>query len=149
MYRSWFESLYRDKYFYMGDAELMSAALLLDVSSYYLGLVIPAYADPETAFLELPFSGAPGRVAAAVISFYNRRMVILARRRIECGCFGRRNNGWRELYDGFVPDRRVLSLLRKGLFRWLQVELTNLRLILMAGPRQRGAAATSPAPAQA
>ncbi|MDB6146768.1 MAG: electron transfer flavoprotein, partial [Spartobacteria bacterium] len=42
MYRSWFEALYRDKYYYMGDADLMSAGLLLDVASYYIGLVIPA-----------------------------------------------------------------------------------------------------------
>ncbi|MBX6326444.1 MAG: NAD(P)/FAD-dependent oxidoreductase, partial [Chthoniobacterales bacterium] len=46
-YRYWFESLYKDKYFYMGDADLMSAALLLDVSSYYLGLVRAVYRDPE------------------------------------------------------------------------------------------------------
>src|SRR5205823_6793767 len=56
-YRSWFESLYKDKYYYMGDAELMSAALLLDVSSYYLGLVRAVYRDPECAFLHLPFTG--------------------------------------------------------------------------------------------
>ena len=35
-YRRWFDSLYKDKYYYMGDADLMSAALLLDVSSYYV-----------------------------------------------------------------------------------------------------------------
>ncbi|MFL6540443.1 MAG: NAD(P)/FAD-dependent oxidoreductase, partial [Chthoniobacterales bacterium] len=46
-YRAWFETLYKDKYFYMGDAELMSAALLLDVGSYFIGLVTPAYKDPE------------------------------------------------------------------------------------------------------
>ena len=34
-YRLWFETLYKDKYYYMGDAELMSAALLLDVGSYF------------------------------------------------------------------------------------------------------------------
>ena len=28
-YRYWFETLYKDKYYYMGDADLMSAALLL------------------------------------------------------------------------------------------------------------------------
>ena len=47
-YRSWFESLYKDKYYYMGDADLMSAALLLDVSSYYIGLVRRVYRDPES-----------------------------------------------------------------------------------------------------
>src|SRR5213079_3695161 len=36
-YRLWFETLYKDKYFYMGDAELMAAALLLDVGMYFAG----------------------------------------------------------------------------------------------------------------
>jgi flavin-dependent dehydrogenase len=133
MYRSWFDSLYRDKYYYMGDAELMSAALLLDVSSYYFGLVIPAYKNPEKAFSELPFSGRPGRIAARIISFYNRRLVTLGKRRYATGYLGRRNAGWRELYDGFVPDGRVAKLLRKGLARWLRAELTNVRL--MFAPR--------------
>ena len=36
----------KDKYYYMGDAELMSAALLLDVGTYFIGLVIPVYNNP-------------------------------------------------------------------------------------------------------
>ena len=134
MYRSWFETLYKDKYYYMGEAELMSAALLLDVSSYYFGLVIPAYKDPEKAFLQLPFRGAPGRMAASMIKFYNRRLVRLAKRRLATGYFATHNAGWRELYDGFVPDWRVTKLLRKGLFRWWKAELINLRL-MFAAPR--------------
>ena len=149
MYRSWFESLYRDKYYYMGDAELMSAALLLDVASYYFGLVIPAYKNPEKAFAELPFSGRPGRVAARIISFYNRRLVALGKRRRATGYFARRNGGWRELYDGFVPDRRVASLLRKGLGKWLKAELTNLRLILFAPPSSAATRSSATLPAEA
>src|SRR6266581_9478536 len=61
-YRYWFETLYKDKYYYMGDAELMSAALLLDVGSYFAGLVRPLYANPEREFLHLPFEGPPGRI---------------------------------------------------------------------------------------
>ena len=34
-YRFWFETLYKDKYFYMGEADLMSAALLLDVRDLF------------------------------------------------------------------------------------------------------------------
>src|SRR5207237_8601896 len=64
MYRSWFETLYKDKYYYMGDAELMSAGFLLDVASYYFGLVIPAYRDPDKAFLELPFLGTRWHLAS-------------------------------------------------------------------------------------
>jgi hypothetical protein len=132
MYRSWFETLYKDKYFYMGDAELMSAALLLDVGTYFVGLVIPAYKDPERAFFALPFEGLPGRVFGGMMKFYNRRLVALAQRRKATGYFGSRNAGWRELYDGFVADRRVGKLIRKGLFRWWRAELTNLRLMLRA-----------------
>jgi flavin-dependent dehydrogenase len=71
-YRLWFETLYKDKYFYMGDAELMSAALLLDVGSYFVGLVTPIYKNPEREFAHLPFEGTAGRVVAGMMKFYNR-----------------------------------------------------------------------------
>ena len=148
-YRSWFETLYKDKYFYMGDAELMSAALLLDVGSYFVGLVTPAYKDPEGAFVRLPFEGTPGRIVASMMRFYNRRLVRLAERRLTSGCFGANNHGWRELYDGFVPDGRVFKLIRKGLFRWSRAELTNLRLILTGARAKQPLPATAPAPANA
>jgi flavin-dependent dehydrogenase len=145
-YRLWFETLYKDKYYYMGDAELMAAALLLDVGTYFIGLVIPVYRDPEREFLHLPFEGKAGRVFGEMMKFYNRRLVALAKRRLAKGCYGRRNAGWRELYDGFVPDRRVGKLIRKGLFHWWRAELTNLRLILTPGAKQpapAGSTATS------
>jgi len=148
-YRLWFETLYKDKYFYMGDAELMSAALLLDVGSYFVGLVTPLYRNPEREFLRLPFEGVPGRVVGSMMSFYNRRLVALAKRRLVTGCYGQRNSGWRELYDGFVPDFRVRKLIQKGLFRWWKAELTNLRLLFTAGAKHRVPAATSAAPVNA
>jgi flavin-dependent dehydrogenase len=138
-YRLWFETLYKDKYYYMGDAELMAAALLLDVGTYFIGLVIPVYKDPEREFLHLPFEGKAGRVFGEMMKFYNRRLVVLAKRRLAKGCYGRRNAGWRELYDGFVPDRRVGKLIRKGLFHWWRAELTNLRLILTPSAKHRTA----------
>ncbi len=134
-YRLWFETLYKDKYFYMGDAELMSAALLLDVGSYFVGLVAPLYRDPERGFLRLPFEGKAGRAVASVMKFYNRRLTTLAKRRLTSGCYGARNSGWRELYDGFVPDGRVRKMIRKGLFRWWKAELKNLQLILRSTER--------------
>ena len=145
-YRLWFETLYKDKYYYMGDAELMAAALLLDVAMYFIGLVIPVYKNPEREFLHLPFEGTAGRAVGAMMKFYNRRLVILAKRRLTKGCYGRHNAGWRELYDGFVPDRRVGKMLRKGLGHWGRAELTNLRLIFAPDAQHRAAsnsAATS------
>ena len=148
-YRLWFETLYQDKYFYMGDAELMSAALLLDVGSYFAGLVTPVYRDPEGEFLRLPFEGTAGRVVARMMKFYNRRLVALAKRRLTSGYYGARNAGWRELYDGFVPDARVRKMIQKGLFRWWKAELTNLRLIFTASAKDRVSTESSTAPVNA
>src|SRR6266481_9502775 len=129
-YRYWFESLYKDKYYYMGKAEVMSAALLLGVSSYYLGLVRATYRDPESAFLNLPFGGIGGRFAAGTMKFYNRRLVALAKRRWATGYYARRNSGWHDLYDGFVPDARIRTQIWHGLRRWWKCELINLGLML-------------------
>lgn len=129
-YRYWFESLFKDKYYYMGDADLMSAALLLDVSSYYIGLVQAVYRDPEREFLNLPFSGIGGKVVRNMMNFYNRRLTTLANRRWATGYYRKRNAGWRELYDGFVPDTRLRKQISRGLRRWWKCELVNLGLML-------------------
>jgi flavin-dependent dehydrogenase len=146
-YRYWFETLYKDKYFYLGEADLMSAALLLDVGTYFLGLVRPAYSNPEEAFLQLPFEGFQGRIFGGMMKFYNRRLSALARNRIAHGATGRHNAGWRELYDGFVPDLRLHKLLRKGLFRWWKAEVLNLHFYFTGG-KEAAAPAHRPAEAQ-
>ncbi|MEO8350465.1 MAG: NAD(P)/FAD-dependent oxidoreductase, partial [Chthoniobacteraceae bacterium] len=46
-HRAWFDSIYRDKYQYVGDAELMGAAFLMDIASYHLGPVRQVYGDPS------------------------------------------------------------------------------------------------------
>jgi flavin-dependent dehydrogenase len=145
-YRYWFETLYRDKYFYMGEADLMSAALLLDVSTYFIGVVIPVYANPERAFLQLPFEGKAGQIFAGLMKFYNRRLTTLAKNRTIHGALGAHNSGWRELYDGFVPDIRLHKLIRKGLLRWWKAELLNLRFFFAARkPASRAATAQAAA----
>ncbi|PYJ62941.1 MAG: NAD(P)/FAD-dependent oxidoreductase [Verrucomicrobia bacterium] len=148
-YRYWFESLYKDKYYYMGDAELMSAALLLDVSGYYLGLVRGVYRDPECGFLNLPFTGLGGRFARNAMTFYSRRLVALANRRWATGYYGKRNAGWRELYDGFVPDIRIHKQIRRGLLRWWKCELINLALMLRGGAAVPAKQASATVPTEA
>ncbi len=125
-YRSWFDSLYRDKYYYIGEADLMTASLLLDVSSYYGGLVIPAYRDAEEAFSRLPFEGRPGRIAAKIMNFYRGRLVTLGKNRAAAGRLGETNHGWRALYDGFAPDWRLRKNVVAGLRLWLRAEWKNL-----------------------
>src|SRR3984893_5467510 len=148
MYRQWFEGLYKDKYYYMGDAELMSAGLLMDVGLYYAGLVIPAYKNPERALLEFPFQGRPGAIVGALVKFYERRLATFGKRRWATGYHGKKNIGWRELYVGFSPDPSLWKLLRKGVFRWWRAELTNLALMLRSNARP-SAAQNSAATAEA
>jgi flavin-dependent dehydrogenase len=116
-YRAWFESIYRDKYYYLGDAELMAAAFLLDIASYHLGPVRQVYSDPATMFDSFPFDGVPGRVVARFMGFYNRRLAVLAQRKLAAGVYGARNAGWRLLPGGFLPDASSVRLLLRGLAR--------------------------------
>ena len=62
--------------------------------------------------------------------FYGRRLVALANRRWATGYYGKRNAGWRELYDGFVLDTRLRKQVFRGLRRWWKCELINLGLML-------------------
>ena len=95
----------------------------------HLGPVKQVYSDPATMFDTFPFDGRGGRVAAKLISFYNRRLTVLARKRIAAGVYGKRNAGWRLLIPGFTPDPKVSGrLLFSGIGRWLKMELGALWL---------------------
>src|SRR5262249_31348121 len=96
--------------------------------------VTGVYRDPECAFLNLPFSGVAGRAARNLMRFYGRRLVALANRRWATGYYEKRNAGWRELYDGFVPDMRLRKHISRGLLRWWKCELVNVA-VMLRGPR--------------
>jgi hypothetical protein len=82
-----------------------------------------------------------------MMKFYNRRLSALAKNRIAHGVGGTHNSGWRELYDGFVPDIRLHKLIRKGLFRWWKAELLNLRFLFAGRKQTLGTPAAAPAQA--
>ncbi len=42
-YWRFFGAIYKDKYYYMGEPDLLSAAFLIDTAQYYIFVVIPAY----------------------------------------------------------------------------------------------------------
>jgi hypothetical protein len=79
-----------------------------------------------------------------MMKFYNHRLTALARNRVAYGVTGAHNSGWRELYDGFVPDIRLQKLIRKGLFRWWRAELLNLQYLFASRK-----VISQPAPARA
>lgn len=133
-FQSWFDCIYRDKYHYIGDAELMSAALLMDVATYHLGPVKQVYSDPTAQFGAFPFDGIGGRIAAKCIALYNRRLVAIARRKIAAGTFGMNNAGWRLLIPGFTHEPKQSGrLLCTGIRRWLWLELKTLWQLKRSG----------------
>ena len=66
-YQRWYQSLYQGKYHYLGDAQLMNAAFLMDLASYFIGPVRLVYEDPDTEFALLPYSGPAGALFARFI----------------------------------------------------------------------------------
>jgi len=143
-FQSWFDCIYRDKYVYLGDAELMAAAFLMDVATYHLGPVKQVYSDPSTMFGRFPFDGTGGRIAAKLIALYNRRLAAIARKRLAAGTYGARNAGWRLLIPGFTPEPKQSGrLLFKGIWLWLKLEMRALLL------RRGGTLPACPPPAAA
>ena len=73
-YFRWYEALYKDKYRYLGDAELMDTAFWLDIGTYFIGPVRLVHDDPELEFPRFPYYGPAGKLFADFMAFYNRRL---------------------------------------------------------------------------
>jgi len=127
-YQRWYEALYKDKYYYLGDAELMTVAFLLDLSCYYLGPVFLVYNRMGKEFRRMPFSSKGSTLFYHFMKFYNRRLSIIAKRRMQAGCYGEGNLDYRYLVPGFSPDPATLKMLFRGLRKWLWCELKALKL---------------------
>lgn len=127
-YDRWFRAVYQDKYYYMGDFELMTLAFRLDLGLYYFGVVSQPFkrgaAALETPALAGPHTGLPYRF----IAFYNRRLATIARTRLARGAWGRRNHGH---YFGFRSYELTWTLP----FRLLGVLGVYARLELTEGWR--------------
>jgi flavin-dependent dehydrogenase len=122
-YERWFKALYKDKYYYMGEYDLMELAFRLDLSLYYWGVVEPVFHGGDAALLAPPFSPPSGKIFSTLISCYNRRFVRIACRRREEGRLGRTNDGRRSLIPGFTLDRKDTRRLFSMLGEWAMLEL--------------------------
>ena len=84
-YARWFDAIYRDKYFYMADQELMTLAFRLDLHLYYLGVVTQPYKHGHRALETPSFASHESKLPGRFISLYNRRLVAIARDRLRRG----------------------------------------------------------------
>ena len=122
-HRRWFTSVYKDKYHYMGEFDLMALAFRLDLSLYYWGVVEPPFREGETALHSPPFSPPSGRVFSALMGLYNRRFAAIAKRRRRLGLLGRTNRDQRCLIPGFTLERKDMFRLFGMLGEWAMLEL--------------------------
>lgn len=122
-YERWFHALYRDKYYYMGDYELMTLAFRLDLGTYYLGVVSQPLKHGEKT-LAIPSFGRRGsQHAARLIGLYNRRFAEIARSRMARGTWGRRNRGEYFPFVSYQIDKRLFWRVVWALVLWLGLEL--------------------------
>jgi flavin-dependent dehydrogenase len=122
-HRRWFLGVYKDKYHYMGEFDLMSLAFRLDLSLYYWGVVEPPFREGVKALLAPPFSPPSGKIFAALMGCYNRRFAAIASRRRKLGLLGASNDGRRCLIPGFTLERKDMLRLFGMLREWAMLEL--------------------------
>lgn len=128
-YWRFFESIYRDKYYYMGEHDLLSASFLIETAQYYMFLVIPAY-RVMGRFHWMPVLGPkPAYFSYNLMRIYNRRFKAITLARRAAGEAGRRNDGRRVkgfFNLGFAP----LQMVGRGLGIWALAEIDLLRIHL-------------------
>lgn len=142
-YERWFKAVYKDKYHYQCDLELMDLAFRLDLGLYYLGVVRRYMGSDEDALTLPPFAHPHSGPAAALMACYNRRFARIAQRRARQGRLGARNRNFRPFlsysFDGSLVRRLLWVLLRWGLLE-LREAAQGLRLGRRRGPPQAHAA---------
>lgn len=126
-YRRFFRSIYKDKYFYMGEHDLLSASFLIETAQYYIFVVKPAYLW-YGRFHWMPVLGPkPAFISYHLMRIYNRRFKAITLARRAAGEAGRRNHGRRinALFDLQLSPFRMAA---RGLKIWAFAELDNARL---------------------
>jgi len=121
-YWRFFRAVYKGKYNYMGESDLLTAAMLIDTAQYYIFVVIPAYRFMKK-FHWMPVLGPkPAFLSYHLMQLYNRRFKAIAEARRAAGVAGALNDGRRvnAYFDlGFAPMRMAI----RGVKLWLRAEL--------------------------
>lgn len=126
-HRGWFEALYKDKYNYMGEWDLMSLAFRLDLGLYYFGIVSQPFKYGAKALTEPPFSKPISRPFLSLMRTYNRRFARIASRRRAESALGKTNRGRRCLIPGYTLRATDLWPVFRALMSWVWLEVTEGR----------------------
>ena len=124
-FRYFYESIFQDKYYVMGDYDTMTTAFLLDTGLYYAAAVIPLYRWSHDRLGLPPFYEDGAELGFYPIRFYNQRLVSIARRKKALGIYGNHNAGRRPGFVGFSVRSAAFVMIGHGLLRWWKAELAN------------------------
>jgi len=133
-YHGWMRGIYLDKYEYLGDRKLMTAAYLLDLGLFFFGPVREITGCARKGFAEFPFAGLVDGVVARIMAFYNARLVELARQKQRLGTYGSANEGFRTLVPGFTPTPGAMLRALDGAALWAMEEISMLRHRILRHP---------------
>jgi flavin-dependent dehydrogenase len=146
-YWRFFRAVYKDKYYYMGEADLLSAAMLIDTAQYYIFVVLPAY-NFLKRFDWMPVLGPkPAFISYHLMQIYNRRFKAIAEKRRAAGRAGIYNDA-RRIKAYFNLGLAPLRMVFRGLKLWLRAELGALRLRAQRAPLAAPSPAHPPASRQ-
>lgn len=120
-----YDAIYKDKYYVMGDYDLMTTAFLLDTGLYYTAAILPLYRWSHERLGIPPFYQDGAKVGYYPIRFYNRRLVAIAKRKMALGIYGNHNHGRRPGFVGFSVRSAVFVMIGHGLLRWWKAEVAN------------------------
>jgi hypothetical protein len=124
-YQRWFEAIYKDKYEYLGEYDLMRIAFQMDLGLYYLGIVSQPFKFGAGALRFPPFAARVSAPVFAFMSFYNRRFAALARDRRRRRELGLENNSRRFLFQSFSLSPKDLPRVLMAASDWLRLELSE------------------------
>lgn len=124
-YDRWFDAIYRDKYDYIGECDLLRPAFLLDLGLYYLGVVKKPFLEGRKGLMVFPFSHVSSVAAYHVMRTYNRRLAAIGRSRRMRRMLGRANHGRRHMIRGYTLDPKDQLHFFGPLWQWLKLELTE------------------------
>lgn len=146
-YWRFFRAAYKDKYHYMGEADLLSAAMLIDTAQYYIFVVVPAYRLMKK-FHWMPVLGPkPAFISYHLMHTYNRRFKAIAEARRAAGVAGLYNNG-RRIKAYFNLGLAPMHMALRGWKLWMRAEagVATLKLRRKRRPSVILSEAKDPAP---
>jgi hypothetical protein len=120
-YKRWFKGLYQDKYYYLGDYELMKKGYLLDFFLYYFGVVTKPYSKCQSHLEHPPFGHQKDLFGHLFIKGYHRALAFIAKMKMKRNRWGQKNEGVFHLFEGpsfgGFPAKKVIPLYTKIMFQ--------------------------------